>query len=64
MGPNMRLWFPKYYDLVSLDWFDGLKNSIGFMYPYASRNEVEKADDFILLLNKNYYIKILFQTSE
>lgn len=33
------------------------------MYPYASRNEVEKADDFILLLNKNYYIKILFQTS-
>lgn len=33
------------------------------MYPYESRNEIEKADDFILLLNKNYYIKILFQTS-
>lgn len=26
------------------------------MYPYVSRNEIEKADDFILLLNKNYYI--------
>jgi len=39
------------------------KNSVVFMCPYVSMNEVEKVYDFVLLLNKSYYIKILFQTS-